>query len=719
MKKIIYSLGLLISIGFANAYAQGLQHNYSQSIGTASSSQTINKTINDAAGNSYIVGSFSGTVDFDPSAGTATLTANLGSGAFGNDAFIAKYNSTGGYMWAFKIGTGTNFEDVARDISIDDANGMIYVTGNFSGFNVDFDPSSLVATVSGGSQAVFLAKYTTAGVYQNAIQILGNVNGFGVKYFNNTIYITGENTGTTNFNPTATTNVTSNGSSPDIYVASYNSLLNLFWAFNVGNTLADGGASVDVDAGGNCYITGKFTGVVDFDPSGLTANLTSSGGSDGFIVKYNPSGNYQWAQRFGTSAGDGGKKIKVTTGAAYIVGYFGGTNLAYLTKHDITNFGVQLLQKTLPGTADVFASDVNLDAVGNVYITGHFNGANQSFDGTGTITFSNRGGYDAYIAKYTPTFAYLYAFTFGGPNNDYSASISVDASNNVNIAGIYAGTANFSAASTVTNNLTSASSYDIFMAKYAPCTLPSAPVTADAIICFPANLTFTASGSGTITWHYTSTDGAFASGNTYTTVNTNPNNTVSTTTVYAQNNDACGASPKSAIVYTINPNPVIQGITSPTLICSGQVGNIYPLGLTATNFTLVNTGATVLPNGVFTVTPNSTTVYTITGQNSYGCTTNTTITQNVSACTGINEITINSLFSIYPNPANEFINVELVAEALEATTISIISALGEVVLNEKVSTNNITLKTENLTNGIYFIKIESRNGSAIKKFIKQ
>ena len=52
----------------------------------------------------------------------------------------------------------------------------------------------------------------------------------------------------------------------------------------------------------------------------------------------------------------------------------------------------------------------------------------------------------------------------------------------------------------------------------------------------------------------------------------------------------------------------------------------------------------------------------------------------------------------------------MVAEALEATTIQIINALGSVVLNETVNSNNITLKTNNLTSGVYFIKVENKNG---------
>jgi hypothetical protein len=716
MKKIIYSIGFLISTSMSSIYAQALQHSYSKVMGTSGSSETINRITTDALGNSYAVGTFSGTVDFDPGVGTATLTANAGTGFGVNDAFVAKYDANGNYVWAFKIGTGINFDDVVRDICVDNSAGMIYVTGNFSGFNVDFDPSAATANLSGGSQAVFIAKYTTAGVYQSAAQILGNAVGNGIKVFNNTVYITGSNTGTTNFNNAGTTNVTSNSGSSDIYVACYNSLLSLFWAFNVGNNQADIGTSLDVDAGGNVYVTGTFSGVTDFDPSGLTANLTSSGGTDGFIVKYNPSGNYQWAQGFGTAAADGGKKIKIATGAAYIVGNYNGTNQAYLTKRDITNFGVQVFQKPLTGTADVFASEVDVDASGNIYVTGHFNGANQSFDGSGTITFQNNGGFDSYIAKYNSSGVYLYAFTYGGSGNDYTSTINVDASNNVRIGGVFNITANFSSSPVTTHTLTSFNGYDVFMAKYTPCTLPSAPTTANAILCYPTSLTFTASGSGTITWHTTNTGTILATGATYTTINTNPSGVVSTTTLYAQNNDACGSSTKSAIVYTINPKPSVSAFTGISMLCAGATVDIYTYG--ADSYTLANNGQTIGANTFFSFTPSATTNFTISGTNSYACSSSTMFTQNVSTCTNIDEEISGNRFSIYPNPANDFLNVEL-KNLNETTTISIINALGEITLTENVISNNITLKTNTLISGIYFIKVESKNSSIIQKLIKQ
>src|SRR5688500_8844248 len=67
--------------------------------GSASSSEVANAVTTDAAGNVFVAGQFSGTVDFDPGAGATNLTA-LGP----TDAFVAKYSSSGALTWARRLG---------------------------------------------------------------------------------------------------------------------------------------------------------------------------------------------------------------------------------------------------------------------------------------------------------------------------------------------------------------------------------------------------------------------------------------------------------------------------------------------------------------------------------------------------------------------------------------------------------------------------------------
>lgn len=64
----------------------------------------------------------------------------------------------------------------------------------------------------------------------------------------------------------------------------------------------DGATQVEVDAEGNIYLGGSFSGVQDFDPSQSgTYILTSNGESDIFIAKYNPNMEIIWASKYGTS----------------------------------------------------------------------------------------------------------------------------------------------------------------------------------------------------------------------------------------------------------------------------------------------------------------------------------------------------------------------------------------------------------------------------------
>src|SRR4051812_48045235 len=66
----------------------------------------------DAAGNSYVAGTFEGTVDFDPSSQVANRTAQAGNSdaLFGNqyargDVFVAKYTGAGALAWVDVIST--------------------------------------------------------------------------------------------------------------------------------------------------------------------------------------------------------------------------------------------------------------------------------------------------------------------------------------------------------------------------------------------------------------------------------------------------------------------------------------------------------------------------------------------------------------------------------------------------------------------------------------
>lgn len=90
-----------------------------------------------------------------------------------------------------------------------------------------------------------------------------------------------------------------------------------------------------------------------------------------------------------------------------------------------------------------------------------------------------------------------------------------------------------------------------------------------------------------------------------------------------------------------------------------------------------------------------------------------------TTATSIKSTTINNLnFTIFPNPANGIINIELLVNNLEAsTTIFITNILGEEVLKTTATSNNFSLKTNGLTSGVYFLTVSAQNKLFTKKII--
>src|SRR5438552_2041239 len=87
----------------------------------------------------------------------------------------------------------------------------------------------------------------------------------------------------------------------------------------------DQGTAIAVDAAGNVYATGGFSGTVDFDPGPGVFNLTSAGGYDAFVSKLDGAGNFVWARALGSSTDDGNGIAVDGAGNVYTTGAFQGT----------------------------------------------------------------------------------------------------------------------------------------------------------------------------------------------------------------------------------------------------------------------------------------------------------------------------------------------------------------------------------------------------------
>ncbi len=76
----------------------------------------------------------------------------------------------------------------------------------------------------------------------------------------------------------------------------------------------------------------------------------------------------------------------------------------------------------------------------------------------------------------------------------------------------------------------------------------------------------------------------------------------------------------------------------------------------------------------------------------------------VNACVGINETENGNLFSVFPNPAKNQINIKADA-TLIGSSYTVFDNLGKKVLEGKIISENTIVELENLSVGVYLLSI--------------
>ncbi len=252
--------------------------------------------------------------------------------------------------------------------------------------------------------------------------------------------------------------------------------------------------AVDPSGNGEVLIKGEFYGVVDFDPGANTFNLTSASVNNGvFISKLDGFGNFVWALKIGVDplgagmgiapfGGFANSIIVDASGNVYTTGWFHGKadvvfgegrfTLTATGEHDIfilklDPHGNFIWAKCMQGTLRSLGHTMALDAEGNIYTSGAFQGTVDFDPGVGQYNLTAEGAAyeDVFISKLDSDGDFIWAKSFGGSKGDSGTSMVVDPkSGDIYTTGIFSETADFDPGTGIFN-ITSAGNYDVFISK--------------------------------------------------------------------------------------------------------------------------------------------------------------------------------------------------------------------------------------------------------------
>ena len=324
-------------------------------------------------------------------AGFTTSTTGIASGGFQNtlggtaaNAYLVKFDSQGNRIWATYYG-GTS-ADKAYSVAADEL-GNVYIAGiaNSAGL-----ASGGFQNTSGGMSDAMLVKFDPNGnrLWATYYGGPGTEEGFSVTTDHSlNVYLAGFTTSTTGIASGGSQNFFGGGAN-DLFVVKFDSGGSRLWSTYYGGNgdelfLFDGDLDVATDFAGNIYLTGLTSSTTNIYSGGFQSSL-GGGGSDAFLVKFDPAGVRQWATYYG--------------GTDYDKGYSLAT-----------------------------------DSAGCVYLAGRTDSYNAI--ASGGFQNTNHGPHEAFLVKFNPEGTRACATFFGGTDVDECNAVAVDIYNNVYLGG--------------------------------------------------------------------------------------------------------------------------------------------------------------------------------------------------------------------------------------------------------------------------------------------
>ena len=354
----------------------------------------------DRNGNTIVCGTFRDTVDFDPGPGVAQRVS-----AGNEDIYIAKYSSSGSFLWVYVVGSVTS--ESVSSVTVDSA-GNIYSTGGYR-TTTDFDAGPGVTSLTASLDDVFVLKISSSGSFVWVRKFSGSdmdYPGYIVADKNGNTVVNGNYfSSSIDLNPGTGFNTWPNNGVNDAFIVKLDNAGNMIWGVAIGGQGNDYAGPLCLGPSGEVFMTGDYNTLTDFDP-GPGVNTLPAAFSNNFVLKLTSAGTFSW---------------------------------------------VKTITESNPGSMSSYIYKLVSDPAGNVLVALNANG---SIDvdpaGTGIVNI-NTNLTDAVIVKWSGAGTYLASTKIGGIGDDNVLSACWIPGHGYAITGRFPGTVDFDNGSGVTN----------------------------------------------------------------------------------------------------------------------------------------------------------------------------------------------------------------------------------------------------------------------------
>ncbi len=425
--------------------------------GVHSQGRTIHS---DHEGNIISAGWFQGTVDLDPGQDTLNFTWNPGVYSYSSSNYVQKLNGGGELIWAKQMNNCHVYE-----IEVD-SSANIYLFGTFYD-TLQFEPPIIMDTFVSVDywHNYFIVKLDAQGNYVWGKAFENDSSYYGSLYYNHVFIVDDGGNSLLSLHCTDSMDVDPGTGvewvDSGMYVLKLDAIGDFEWAKPIGGTGTVGASDIGVDGSGNVYLTGSYSGIIDFNPSPLDTNLMTGVNSSVYILKLNPSGDYIWSKRLDASGNFEWntwyyqhQRILVSdTGNVYLTGRFNGIsdfdpdtgvfNMTPIVTNGWQAFSSFFLKLNASGDfewakqigTDAFL-DSELDDSENLYINGRLTDTVDLDPDTGVFTVSSNVTLfygNSFFAKYSSSGE----FQWGYKADFHAWDMDLGLHSSINTTGLY------------------------------------------------------------------------------------------------------------------------------------------------------------------------------------------------------------------------------------------------------------------------------------------